>query len=132
MDAVACHVDLIFGAISTGLPHIRAGKLKPIAVTIPKRHPALPATPTFGEAGHPGVAMDAYFGLLAPAGTPRAIIDRLHAEVAALLREKDIAERLSGAGLDVAGTSPEEFAARIRADLEKFARVAKFLGAKAE
>jgi len=132
VDAVSCNVDLIFGAISTGLPHIRAGKLRSIAVTIPRRHPGLPDTPTFGEAGHPGVAMEAYMGLLAPAGTPRAIIDKLHAEVIAILKEKETAERLGGAGLDVVGNSPEEFAARIKADLERFARVAKSLGAKAE
>jgi tripartite-type tricarboxylate transporter receptor subunit TctC len=132
VDAVACNVDLIFGAISTGLPHIRSGSLRPIAVTMARRHPGLPDTPTFGEAGHPTVAMDAYFGLLAPAGTPRAIIDRLHAEVIAVLKEKETAERLGGAGLDLVGNSPEEFAARIRTDLEKFAKVAKSLGAKAE
>jgi tripartite-type tricarboxylate transporter receptor subunit TctC len=97
-----------------------------------RRHPGLPDTPTFGEAGHPAVAIDAYFGLLAPTGTPRAIIGRLHAEVVAILKERETAERLGGAGLDLVGNSPEEFAARIRTDLEKFARVAKSLGAKAE
>ena len=132
VDALACNVDLIFGAISTGLPHIRSGKLRAVAVTIPRRHPALPDTPTFGEAGHPGVAIEAYFGMLAPAGTPRAIIDLLHTEVVAILREREIAERLSSAGLDVIGNSPEEFGARIRTDLEKFARVAKSLSTKAE
>ena len=132
VDAVACNVDLIFGAISTGLPYIRAASLRPIAVTIPRRHPGLPDTPTFGEAGHPTVVMDAYFGLLAPAGTPRAIIDKLHGEVVAILNEKETAERLGGAGLDLVGNSPEEFKARIKTDLEKFAKVAKSLGAKAE
>jgi tripartite-type tricarboxylate transporter receptor subunit TctC len=132
VDAVACNVDLIFGAISTGLPYIRAASLRPIAVTIPRRHPGLPDTPTFGEAGHPTVVMDAYFGLLAPAGTPRAIIDKLHAEVVAILNEKETSERLGGAGLDLVGNSPEEFKARIKTDLEKFAKVAKSLGAKAQ
>jgi tripartite-type tricarboxylate transporter receptor subunit TctC len=132
VDAVACNVDLIFGAISTGLPHIRAGKLKPLAVTTPRRHASLPDTPTFAELGHPFVTMEAYFGLLAPAGTPRAIIEQLHAEVSAILKEKATVERLRGAGLDVAGSSPEEFYARLKADLEKFAKVAKSLGAKAE
>lgn len=132
VDAVACNVDLIFGAISTGLPHIRAGKLKPLAVTTPQRHPGLPDTPTFAEAGHPFVTMEAYFGLLAPAGTPHGIIGQLHAEVAAILKEKATVERLHGAGLDVVGGSPEEFSARLKADLEKFARVAKSLGTKAE
>jgi tripartite-type tricarboxylate transporter receptor subunit TctC len=131
-DAMSCNVDLIFGAISTGIPHIRAGKLKPIAVTIPKRHPGLSDTPTFGEAGHPEVAMEAYMGLLAPAGTPRAIIDKLHAEVAAILKEKETVERLTGAGLELVRSTPDEFAMRIKADLEKYAKVAKGLAAKVE
>ena len=132
VDAVACNVDLIFGAISTGLPHVKAGKLKPIAVTTPRRHPGLPDTPTFAEAGHAFVTMEAYFGLLAPAGTPRTIIERLHAEVKEILRESETGARLRGAGLQVVGNSPEEFSARLKSDLEKFARVAKSLGAKAE
>jgi tripartite-type tricarboxylate transporter receptor subunit TctC len=132
LDAVACNVDLIFGAISTGLPHIRAGKLKPLAVTIPRRHPGLPDTPTFAEAGYPEVAIEAYMGLLAPGGTPRAIIDKLHGEVIAILKEKDTAARLTGAGLDLVGNSPDEFSERLKADLEKFGKVAKSLAAKAE
>jgi tripartite-type tricarboxylate transporter receptor subunit TctC len=132
VDAVGCNVDLLFGAISSGLPHIRSGKLKAIAVTQPGRHPGLPDTPTFTEAGYPAVAMDAYFGMVAPAGTQRAVIERLSTEIMAILKEKETLERLQGAGLDVVGSTPEQFAARIRADLERFARVAKTLGAKAE
>ena len=132
VDVVACNVDLLFGSISAGVPHIRAGKLKAIAVTIPKRHPDLPDTPTFTEAGYPGVAMDAYFGIVAPAGTPRSVIDKLQSNIVEILKEKDTASRLSSAGLDLVGSSPEAFAARIAADLEKYAKVARSLGAKAE
>jgi tripartite-type tricarboxylate transporter receptor subunit TctC len=132
VDALACNVDLLFGSISAGLPHVRAGKLRAIAVTQPARHPGLPETPTFAEAAYPAVAMDAYFGMVAPAGTPRAVIERLHGEIVSILKEKDTLDRLQGAGLDVVGSTPEQFSARIRADLEKFARVAKTLGAKAE
>ncbi len=132
IDAIGCKVDLIFSAISSGLPHIRGGKLSAIAVTVPVRHRGLPETPTFSEAGHPAVAMDAYFGLVAPAGTPRAVIDKLHSEVVAILKEKETADRLTGAGLDIVGNSPEQFAERIKADLRKFAVVAKSVGAKAE
>ena len=131
-DAMSCNVDLIFGAISTGIPHIRSGKLKPIAVTQPKRHPGLPETPTFGEAGHRAVVMEAYMGLLAPASTPREIVDKLYSEVQIILREKDTAERLTGAGLDLVRSSPEEYTARLKADLEKYAKLAKALAAKAD
>jgi tripartite-type tricarboxylate transporter receptor subunit TctC len=132
IDAVSCNVDLIFGAISTGIPHIRAGKLKPIAVTQPKRHPGLPDTPTFGEAGHRAVVIEAYMGLLAPAGTPREIVDKLHSEVQVILREKETAERLTGAGMDLVRSSPDEFALRLRTDLEKYAKLSKALAAKNE
>jgi tripartite-type tricarboxylate transporter receptor subunit TctC len=131
-DAISCNVDLIFGAISTGIPHVRAGKLKPIAVTQPKRHAGLPDTPTFGEAGHPGVVIEAYMGLLAPAGTPPPIVDKLYTEVAAILLERETAERLTGAGLDLVRSTPDQYAARIRADLVKYAKLSKALAAKAE
>jgi tripartite-type tricarboxylate transporter receptor subunit TctC len=131
-DAISCNVDLIFGAISTGIPHVRAGKLKPIAVTQPKRHAGLPDTPTFGEAGHPGVVIEAYMGLLAPAGTSRPIVDKLYTEVAAILLERETAERLTGAGLDLVRSTPEQYAGRIRADLVKYAKLSKALAAKAE
>jgi tripartite-type tricarboxylate transporter receptor subunit TctC len=132
IDAVACNVDLIFGAISTGIPHVRSGKLKAIAVTTPKRHPGLPDTPTFGEAGHRAVAIEAYMGLLAPAGTPQAIVDKLHREVVAILQEKETVQRLSGAGLDIVGSSPAQFAARLRLDHERFGKIARSLDAKVQ
>jgi tripartite-type tricarboxylate transporter receptor subunit TctC len=132
IDAVACNVDLIFGAISTGIPHVRAGKLKAIAVTIPQRHPGLPDTPTFREAGHGAVAIEAYMGLLAPAGTPQPVIDKLHGEVVAILREKETVQRLSGAGLDIVGSSPAQFAARLKLDHERFGKIARSLDAKVQ
>jgi len=132
VDAVACNVDLIFGAISTGIPHVKSGKLKAIAVTIPKRHAGLPDTPTFAEAGHRMVAIEAYMGLLAPAGTPQAIINKLYGEVAAILKEKDTIQRLTGAGLDIVGSSPAEFAAKLRADHERFGKIAKSFDAKVQ
>jgi tripartite-type tricarboxylate transporter receptor subunit TctC len=131
-DAMSCNVDLIFGAISTRIPHVRAGKLKPIAVTQPKRHAGLPDTPTFGEAGHAGVAVEAYMGLLAPAGTPKEVVGKLHLEIQSILGERETADRLVGAGLDLVRSTPDEYAARIKADLEKYAKLAKALAAKSE
>jgi tripartite-type tricarboxylate transporter receptor subunit TctC len=132
IDAVACNVDLIFGAISTGIPHVRSGKLKAVAVTIPKRHAGLPDTPTFAEAGHPQVAIEAYMGLLAPAGTPRPIVNLLHREVVAILKEAPTIARLTGAGLDLVGNTPDEFAQRLKADLEKFGKIARSLDARVQ
>ena len=132
VDAVACNVDLIFGAISTGIPHVKSGKLKAIAVTIPKRHAGLPDTPTFAEAGHKAVAIEAYMGLLAPAGTPQAIINKLNAEVVAILKEKETVQRLTGAGLDVVGSTPAEFAAKLKLDHERFGKIAKSFDAKVQ
>ena len=131
-DAISCNVDLIFGAISTGIPYVKGGKLKAIAVTQPKRHAGLPDTPTFGEAGHAQVAIEAYMGLLAPAGTPREVVSKLYSEVAAILNEKEIAERLTGAGLDLVRSTPDEFAARLKTDLAKYSRLSKALAAKSE
>jgi len=131
-DAISCNVDLIFGAISTAIPYVRNGKLKAIAVTQPQRHAGLPETPTFAEAGHAGVAIEAYMGLLAPEGTPREVVAKLYGEVSAILREKDTAERLTGAGLDLVRSTPEEFAARLKSDLAKYSRLSKALAAKAE
>jgi tripartite-type tricarboxylate transporter receptor subunit TctC len=132
VDAISCNVDLIFGAISTGLPHIRAGKLKPLAVTQPKRHPGLPDTPSFAETGHRTVMIEAYMGMLAPAGTPQAIVEKLHSEIEIILKEKETSSRLLSAGLDLVRSSPDEYAARIKADLEKYAKIAKALAAKNE
>ena len=132
VDAVGCSVDLLFGSTSAGIPHITSGKLRALAVTQPRRHPALPDTPTFAEAGYPSVAMDAYFGMLAPAGTPKPIIDLLYNEIAGILHEKDVRDRLSGAGLDIVASTPEQFRERLRVDLGKYATVARSLGAKAE
>jgi tripartite-type tricarboxylate transporter receptor subunit TctC len=132
VDAVGCNVDLLFGSIPAGIPHITSGKLRALAVTQPHRHAGLPDTPTFAEAGYPSVAMDAYFGMLAPAGTPQPIIGRLYTEIAAILQEKETRERLSGAGLDIVGSTPDQFKDRLRSDLAKYAAVARSLGAKAE
>lgn len=131
-DVVACNVDLIFGAISTGIPYVRSGKLKAIAVTTPARHGRLPDTPSFAEAGHPQVAIEAYMGLLAPAGTPRPIVELLHREVVAILQEPPTVGRLTGAGLELVGSTPGEFAQRLKADLEKFGKIARSLDARVE
>ena len=132
IDAMSCKVELVFGSISASLPHIKGGKLKALAVTTASRHPALPGTPTFIESGFPGFEVEFYVGLLAPAGTPKTIIDRLYTEVAGILKEKATIERLSTAGLAIVPGTPKEFAARIAADLAKYAKVAKAVGLRVD
>lgn len=132
IDAMSCKVELVFGSISASLPHIRSGKLRPLAVTTTSRHPALPDTPTFIESGFPGFEVEFYVGLLAPAGTPKAIVDRLYSEVASILKEKATVERLSGAGLAISTGGPEEFTARITADMAKYGKVARAVGLRVD
>ena len=125
-DAISYNVDLIFGAISTGIPHVRAGKLKPIAVTQPKRHAGLPDTPTFGEAGHPAVVIEAHMGLRPRRHAAAHLVDdKLHTEVAAILLEKGNRRALDRRRPRLVRSTPDQYAARIRADLVKYAKLSK-------
>src|SRR5918999_467086 len=132
--------DLIGGQIPLGLiglpptlPHIRAGKLKVFAVTARKRSPSLPDVPTVEEAGLPGYETVQWLGPAAPAGTPRAIINRLHAEFTKALRHPAVVERLSAAGLEVApSASPEAYAEFIRAEYARWPAIVKAAGVKPE
>ena len=93
---------------------IRAGKVRLLAVTTSKRWPSLPDTPTVAEAGVEGFETVAWFGLLAPAATPRPVIDKLHAEVTRVLAQADVRERIATTGSEVVGNTPQEFARRIQ------------------
>lgn len=131
-DAISCQVDLLVGSIAGGLPHVKAGRLKALAVTSTKRHYTLPDTPTFIEAGFPGFEVEFYMGILAPAGTPKGILDKLHTEVSAILKEKEVIDRLEKAGLTVAGSTPQEFAARLASDTAAYGKVARSVGLRIE
>jgi tripartite-type tricarboxylate transporter receptor subunit TctC len=132
--------DLVGGQVPLGLiglpptlPHIRAGKLKVFAVTARKRSPSLPDVPTVEEAGLPGYETVQWLGPAAPAGTPKPIIDRLHAEFTKALRNPKVAERLTAAGLEVApSASPEAYAQFIRAEYERWPAIVKAAGVKPE
>ena len=128
--------DLVGGQVPLGLiglpptlPHIRAGKLKVFAVTARKRSPSLPDVPTVEEAGLPGYETVQWLGPAAPAGTPKAIIERLHAEFAKALKNPKVAERLSAAGLEVApSASPEAYAKFIRDEHARWPAIVKAAG----
>jgi len=132
VDLLAGQVQLMTPNVLTALPHIKAGKLRPLAVTSAKRSDALPDVPTLAEAGVPGYESVQWYGVLAPAGTPRDIVARLHTEIAKSLRSGDVRERLAADGAEPVGSTPQEFAAFIRAEIDKWAKVAKAAGIQPE
>ena len=127
-DLIAGNIELSFPTIVSSQAHIRAGRLRALAVTGPKRAPAMPEVPTMSEAGIQGVVVTNWYGILAPAGTPRPIIDRLNKEIVNALRQPEMMKRLIGEGSEAMGTSPQEFAAHIRAEHDQWARVIKQAG----
>ena len=121
-DLLAGQVQSMFGAPLAVVPHIRSGKIRALAVTGQKRSLAVPDVPTFDEAGLPGYDASTWNGIMVPTGTPRAIIDRLHGEIAKILRAPNTLDRLAGDGSVAVASTPEEFAAFIKAEHESGAR----------
>lgn len=127
-DLTAGRVSLFFGSIATLRPHLDAGRLRAIAVTTRARSPALPAVPTFIESGLSDYEVNGWYGLLAAGGTPRAIVGRLNAELRAALESADTRARLAAHGVEPAPGAPEAFAALIRSEIVKWAKVVKAAG----
>jgi tripartite-type tricarboxylate transporter receptor subunit TctC len=132
VDTVAGHVALMAPNMLTALPYIRSGRLRAFGVTSAKRSAGADDIPTIAEAGVPGYEAVQWYGVLAPAGTPRPIIDRLHAEVAKALQQREVREKLSTDGAEAVGNTPEQFGAYIRAETDKWAKVVKAAGIKPE
>ena len=131
-DLIAGQVQLMFDNLPPSLPQIKAGRLKALAVTSAKRAPALPDVPTMAEAGLPGFEASSWFGILAPAGTPPAVVAKLNAEVAKWLASPEAQEKLLAQGANPAGGTPEDFAKHIAAETAKWAKVVKDSGAKVD
>ena len=129
-DLIGGQVQLMFDNLPPSLPQIKAGKLRALAVTSLTRAPALPDVPTMAEAGLPGYEASSWFGVLAPAGTPLAIVTKLNAEIAKWLATPEAKEKLSKQGANAAGGTPEDFAKHIAAETAKWAKVVKDSGAK--
>ena len=131
-DLIGGQVTVMFPNVSTAMAHVRAGKLRALAVTTKNRTPSAPELPTISEAGVPGYDVSSWYGLLAPAGTPPAVVSKLQTEIAKVLRSPDVSKNLTSQGLDLVGNTPEEFSAIIRSEIVKWAKVAKASGARAE
>ena len=123
VDLVGGQILTAFESVPVALPHIKAGKLRPLAVTTAQRVPMLPDVPTTAEAGLPTFEVNSMFGLLAPAGTPKPVIDRLNSELARILQRPEVRERLLQQGAFATSTSPEEAARRIRSEITMWAKV---------
>lgn len=128
IDLLAGHVALMTPNIMTPLPHVRAGRLRALGVTSAKRPQGVPDIPTIAESGLPGYEAVQWYGVLAPAGTPGDIISRLSTEIVRALRTADVREQLVRGGAEPVANSPEEFAAFIRAETVKWAKVVKDAG----
>jgi tripartite-type tricarboxylate transporter receptor subunit TctC len=124
-DAIAGHVPVAIGTVALLSPHIRSGVLVPLAVTTASRDPVLPNVPTVAEAGLPGFEATAWWGLLAPARTPAAIVQRMNEEVGKLLRDPQIRERLAGQGMNIVASGPEAFGKFVDEQATKWAKVVK-------
>jgi tripartite-type tricarboxylate transporter receptor subunit TctC len=131
-DLLAGQVELMFAPSQTVISHVRAGKLKALAVTGAKRSETLPDLPTVAESGLPGYEAVGWFGLLAPAATPKPIVAKLSADANGVLSERDVRERMQALGADPAGNTPDEFARFIRADQAKWSKLMKEAGIKPE
>jgi tripartite-type tricarboxylate transporter receptor subunit TctC len=124
-DVIAGQVNAQFDNLPSSMPHIQAGKLRALAVAAPKRLPALPDVPTFAEGGLPEMDNMAWYGLVAPAGTPQTVIDRIHDATVKALKDPKIVQRLADGGSLVDGNTPAEYAAQIKRELELRQRIAK-------
>ena len=123
-------VDLMFDAIPTMVEHIRAGKVKAYGTTGKVRSPVLPAVPTMAEAGVPGYEAVIWLGLMAPRGTPPAIVTRLNAEVARIVGTAEVAKAWAAQGATPMAMGVDEFSRYVGRDIEKWARIVKISGAK--
>ena len=131
-DLVAGRLNMMMANLTTAQPHIRAGKLRGLGVGKAKRSPLFPEMPTIAEAGVKGYEANNWNGLVAPRGTPRAVIERLHKDIVATLQEPAIAERMARAGLEPVGDTPAQFAQYLKAEAAKWGKLVKSAGIKAE
>lgn len=129
-DVLAGHMQLMFNSVAPIVPHIKSGKVRVLGIASLQRSPQMPELPTISESGVPGFEAVNWFGLFAPAKTPKTIIKRVNAAVVSTIKAPEMQARFITLGADPVGSSPEEFAAFVRRDTEKYARIVKISGAR--
>ena len=129
-DVIGGQIEMLFDQMATAVPHVKGGKVRALGVTTAARSPAMANVPTIAEGGVPGYDMSAWFGLVGPPGMPPELVARIQAEFARALLLPDVKERLSSQGLDLTPGTPEQFAAYLRSELVKWAKVIKESGAR--
>jgi tripartite-type tricarboxylate transporter receptor subunit TctC len=132
-DLLGGHVDLAFVSLSSVVPQLKAKRLRALAITSAKRSALMPELPTFAEAGLGGYEVTGWYGVLAPTGTPREIVNRLHADITRALAQAEVIQTLGGFGLEPAApNSPEEFTTFLQSEISKWAKIVRASGAKAD
>ncbi len=131
-DLISGQVQLFFVGPAASLPHVRSGRLRAIGVSSLKRNPLMSDVPTIAESGVPGYESSAWYGVVVPARTPRAIVAKLNTEIVRILREQDVVERMSALGVDLVSSTPDGFAAFIKSEIIKWGRIVKASGAKVD
>jgi tripartite-type tricarboxylate transporter receptor subunit TctC len=132
IDVISGQIQMLFGTLLLTGPHIKAGRLRVLAVTTPQRWPGTPELPTMQEAGVPGCVITQWYGMLAPAKTPQPVVTKLNKEIARLLHQPDVKEKLAADGADAVGNTPEQFGAHIKSEVAKYGKLVKQIGLKAE
>ena len=131
-DLLAGQVDVMFDNVPNVIQHVRAGKMKALGVSTAKRSALAPEVPSLNEAGVPGYDLSVWFGVLAPAGTPREIVQRLNTEIVRILQSPEVKERFLKQGVDVQTSTPEQFDAFVRSEVGRWAKVIKDAGIRAD
>ena len=131
-ELISGRVQMMFSNLLTSMPHVRAGKLRAIAISTAKRSLQAPDLPTVAESGVPGFDVTPWYGVLGPAALPRAITTRLNAEVADIINAPDMRERFVAQGVDLAASTPEQFAALIKAEVPRWRKIVQDSGAKVD
>jgi tripartite-type tricarboxylate transporter receptor subunit TctC len=131
-DLIAGNIQLIFASIISAQPHVKSQRIRALAVTGPKRASSSPELPTVAEAGVPGYAVTQWYAVFAPAGTPKAVVDRVHREIVKVLQLPEVTARMAADGAESVGSTPQQLAAHVKTERDKWARVIKQAGIKGD